>query len=253
MQFYLGTHLEGWLGTVDVPLCVSYRRLMRRKRLPVARTGWLLDSGGFTELSMYGRWTIPPEAFVAGVRRIATEVGHVDAAAIQDWMCEPPILASTGLTVRDHQRLTIESYQTLTALAPEIPWMPVVQGWDPDDYDAHLDQYAAVGINLAALPLVGVGTVCRRQAMGVAVEIVRRVASRGVRIHGFGFKLTGLTGARPYLASADSLAWSFDARRSAPIPGHPHKNCANCLEWALRWRERVLGRVGTWQLALTLV
>ena len=42
------------------------------------------------------------------------------------------------------------------------------------------------------------------------------------------------------LASADSLAWSYDARRRPPLPGHTHKNCANCQPYALTWRTRVL-------------
>lgn len=32
--------------------------------------------------------------------------------------------------------------------------------------------------------------------------------------------------------SADSLAWSFDARRSAPLPDCAHANCATCLRYA---------------------
>lgn len=47
------------------------------------------------------------------------------------------------------------------------------------------------------------------------------------------------------MASADSLAWSYDARRSAPLPGHAarHKNCANCRDYALAWRGRVLAAI----------
>ncbi|HYU84194.1 MAG TPA: hypothetical protein VEK80_05265, partial [Kribbellaceae bacterium] len=43
------------------------------------------------------------------------------------------------------------------------------------------------------------------------------------------------------LTSADSMAWSIDARRKPHLPGCTgHKNCANCLRYALRWRGRVL-------------
>ena len=34
--FYLGTHMDGWLAHVGVPLFVSHRRLARRKTLPKA-------------------------------------------------------------------------------------------------------------------------------------------------------------------------------------------------------------------------
>ncbi len=43
------------------------------------------------------------------------------------------------------------------------------------------------------------------------------------------------------LTSADSMAWSVDARRKPPLPGCTrHKNCANCPRYALRWRRQVL-------------
>ena len=35
--YYLGTHMDGWLAHVGVPLFVSHRRLARRKTLPKAR------------------------------------------------------------------------------------------------------------------------------------------------------------------------------------------------------------------------
>jgi hypothetical protein len=52
------------------------------------------------------------------------------------------------------------------------------------------------------------------------------------------------------LASADSLAWSFEARRAAPLAGCSHANCANCLQYATAWRERTLVRLGAVQLHL---
>jgi hypothetical protein len=70
-----------------------------------------------------------------------------------------------------------------------------------------------------------------------------------VRLHGFGVK-TGLAPYADCLASADSLAWSFVARRAAPLPGCSHANCANCLRYAAAWRERALGRLDVVQMRL---
>jgi len=64
--FYLGSHLDGWLAHVGVRLFVSHRGLARRNTLPKARTGWALDSGGFSELSLYGGWRTTPEEYVGG-------------------------------------------------------------------------------------------------------------------------------------------------------------------------------------------
>jgi len=71
-----------------------------------------------------------------------------------------------------------------------------------------------------------VGSVCRRQATGEIEEIVHSLASIGIRIHGFGVKAGGLVRYADCLVSADSLAWSFGARRSAPLAGCLHANCA---------------------------
>ena len=65
------------------------------------------------------------------------------------------------------------------------------------------------------------------------------LASSGLNLHGFGFKTHGLEACADALLSADSLAWSFDARRSAPLAGHTHGHCGNCLEYALMWRKRL--------------
>lgn len=256
MRFYLGTHHPHWLSRLDVPLFVSHRTLAHRRTLPRARVGWALDSGAFTELSTYGAWRTTPQTYAAAVARYAAEIGRLDWAAPQDWMCEPFMLERTGLTVAEHQRRTIASYLTLRDLAPTLPWVPVLQGWALNDYLAHLDAYAAAGVDLAAVPVVGLGSVCRRQATREIDQIVATLAETGLRLHGFGVKTAGLVLYGPDLTSADSLAWSYQARRRPPLPGCVrHRTCANCPRYALAWRERVLRRAdqpAPRQLALAL-
>jgi hypothetical protein len=144
----------------------------------------------------------------------------------------------------------------LRSRAPELPWLPVLQGYELDDYRRHVDDYARVGIDLRAEPLVGLGSVCRRQATPEIHRIVTTLARQGLRLHGFGVKTSGLVQYGWALHSADSLAWSDDARRlGRPLAGcvHPRggKTCANCLRYALWWRARVLARgTGAEQLAL---
>src|SRR5699024_2689834 len=138
-------------------------RLRKRRRLPVAVTDWALDSGGFTELNLHGRWETTPHDYAAAVRRYRDEIGKIQWAAPQDWMCEPAVLARTGLTVADHQRRTLDNLLTLRTTAPDLPWVPVLQGWAPEDYRRHVDAYTAAGINLTREPVVGLGSVCRRQ------------------------------------------------------------------------------------------
>lgn len=250
-MFYLGTHHPAWLAQTDVPLFVSHRTIGKLHSPPRSLGPWALDSGGFSELSLYGEWRTPPSEYVATVRRLRDEVGNLQWAAIQDWMCEAEILARTGLTILEHQTRTVANLLELRSLAPDLPWTPVIQGWTEGQYLDHVDMYAAAGVDLFAEPLVGIGSVCRRQATLRAEMIVRGLATDGLRLHGFGFKVRGLEQVGGALVSADSLAWSVGGRYRAPIPGHDkpgpgrprgHKKCQNCIEYALEWRTELVER-----------
>lgn len=242
----MGTHEPSWLQRSVVPLFVSRRRLARSPPARPATCAYALDSGGFTELSTHGAWTIPMRQYIDEVRRWSSILGPPDFAAIQDWMCEPFILEKTGLTVLEHQRRSVQSYLDLKAAAPDLPWLPVVQGWEPMQYVDHVEMYLDAGVDLSdqvAFPRgVGIGSVCRRQATVQAADLVRTVTSLGLRLHGFGFKVLGLRQCGSILSSADSLAWSFHARKvgKPKLPECTHKTCTNCYRWAMAWRERVV-------------
>jgi hypothetical protein len=251
MLFYLGTHEPSWLRRLDVPLFVSARRLRRLQRPPRAVGRWALDSGGFSELSLFGQWKTSPDAYAAEVDRWADEVGGLDWAAPQDWMCEPTVRARTGLTVEEHQRRTVASVVRLRQLVRRAKVIPVLQGWRVPDYIRCAAMYADAGIDLTAEPTVGLGTVCRRQSTVEGAEIVRSLARCGIRLHGFGFKRCGLSEVGHLLTSSDSLAWS-DAARRRPVrlPGCSHGkdglgNCANCARWAMVWRSETVAAAGS--------
>lgn len=240
--------MPSWLARTEVPLFVARQRMP--KRLPRALGEWALDSGGFSELSRPPhRWGITPAEYVALVRRCRDEIGGLRWAAAMDHMCEPFILSLTGSTVAEHQARTVTNYLELRDLAPELPIVPVVQGFTLDEYLRCVDLYAAHGIDLADLPLVGLGSVCRRQSTVEAERIVRRLHSEGLRLHGFGVKVSGLARYGHLLASADSLAWSFAARvrvrdgRAPSCDPTRRKSCANCLHFALSWRDDLIGGV----------
>jgi hypothetical protein len=131
MRFYLGAHHPHWLERAPFPLFVSHRRLAARRRLPRAATGWALDSGGFTELRLHGRWHTSAAEYVAAVRRYRDEIGGLEWAALMDWMCEPFMLAKTGLTIAVHQAHTVANYLELHDLAPDLPSIPRAPGLEP--------------------------------------------------------------------------------------------------------------------------
>lgn len=234
---YTGTHQPHWLWSGDVPadcrLFVSHRVLARYRSLrPAAVHGWALDSGGFTELSMHGRWQTTAREYVAAVARYDREIGHLEWAAPQDWMCEAAILAVTGMDVAAHQERTVASYAELAALWPEYsdeecPFMPVLQAapGDGDGYLAHAVMYEAAGFPLADFPVVGVGSVCRVQDTSLIARVAEALWPLDLALHFFGVKSSGLPLIWPpddradSLTSLDSMAWSYAARRRPPMPG----------------------------------
>ena len=159
-------------------------------------------------------------------------------------MCEPFMVARIGLSVAEHQERTVASYLELRRIAPGLPFMPVLQGWHLADYLRCVRLYEAAGIELTAVPLTGLGSVCRRQSTGEIAVIAATLARMGIRLHGFGVKTGGLHLYGHHLASADSMAWSYTTRRLPPLPGcASHANSANCFTYATRWRARILSRL----------
>ncbi len=239
--FYLGTHHPDWLGKASVPLFVSRNRLAGRRGFPRATARWALDSGGFTQLSLQGRWTISAAQYAREARLYCQEIGRLDFAAPQDWMCEPWILKKTGLSVHEHQKRTVSNFLSLEDFAPDVPWIPVLQGWAVHDYWRHVEMYGAAGVDLRDRPLVGVGSVCRRQATETAGRILASLSTAyGLRLHAFGYKTQGLRSLPTYLVSADSMAWSLAAcRAKVSLPGCRHACCSNCFRFALLWRSKL--------------
>ena len=213
MRFFVGLHQPSDAQHFGASF-VSVNRLRGRKG-PFAVGDWIMDSGAFTEIATHGPYRHGVEEYAAEIRRWKGN-GNLISAVSQDWMCEPWIVAKTGLSVAEHQRRTIERYDALLACDPGVYIMPVLQGFDPQDYVAHI---AAYGARLAHGAYVGVGSVCKRNGDPAAILAVLDAihgARPDLRLHGFGLKTTALT-CQPIidrLESADSMAWSFAARRA---------------------------------------
>jgi hypothetical protein len=93
--------------------------------------------------------------------------------------------------------------------------MPVLQGYTPQSYVNHIRLY---GDRLGIGAWAGVGSVCKRnsnpQAIVAVLEAIRSERP-DLLLHGFGVKQTALAVGyiRDALHTADSMAWSFAARR----------------------------------------
>lgn len=268
-KFYLGTHMNNWLWTdplaapewdaVNPSLFVSHRRLVGVRNLRPSRRRWALDSGGFSEYSLYGEWRTTPAEYVAAVLRYDRAIGQLEWAAPQDSMCEESMLEKARMTdaarmgrapvsMTDqlvlHQQRTVRNLGDLEgiwayATDDESPFIPVIQGDTVDEYLRCVDFYTDASVDLTHYPLVGVGSVCRRQAtdeVGDIVQAIKDYVDPELPVHVFGLKKSGIRKYSDKVLTGDSMAWSYDARRADPLPGCTgHKNCANCAEYALRW------------------
>ena len=107
----------------------------------------------------------------------------------ENGQCEPHILDKKD-SYRDHQCLTVTNLLNLRHLEPSVPWAPVLQGWTKD-YLQCVKLYQDAGVDLREEPVVGVGSVCRRQDTHEIAGVFRSLADLGLRLHGFGVKTKG--------------------------------------------------------------
>lgn len=267
--FYLGVPEPSWLNKNDmgpdgaylcvgIPKFVSAARLARyrsdEEKWPVASAcSYAIDSGAYIALTGNNRdvpWFADADVYGGMILRFMANNGYPpDFCAPQDYPCEPAAQRATGLTVRDHQDLTTDSYEWLVREFPMVPWIPVLQGERPGDHTDHAKMYADRGIDLAACHRVGVGSICRLTELDGLVERISQLedlAAQGLKLHGFGIKTDALPLIGHVLTSADSMAWSAHVRhngRRNPIrlPGCTHAgDCRNCYRYAVHWREQVL-------------
>lgn len=212
--FYVGLHQPSDARHFERCM-ISYNRLKTRKSDFIVNE-WMMDSGAFTQVALKGGYDESPEVYARAIKRWSN-CGNLVAAVSQDWMCEAFVLDKTGLTTVEHQRLTIERYDAIRACVPSsIHVIPVLQGYQPQEYAQHIRQY---GERLTNGMWVGVGSVCKRNSDVGAIEAVLLAIKRerpDLYLHGFGVKTTALRSGivQECLHSADSMAWSFAARRT---------------------------------------
>ena len=101
---------------------------LRRRKGPFEVHDWMMDSGAFAQILEHGGYPNPPETYAAEIIRWSTN-GNLLCAVSEDYVVEPATLVRTGLTVADHQELTIERYDAIrAAVPPRIHILPVLQG-----------------------------------------------------------------------------------------------------------------------------
>lgn len=232
--FYLGMHQPSSALKLDIPVFISMSRLLHRKK-NLSHPFFIMDSGGFTMISKYGKYIVSESEYISCIEK------HSPLYAFcQDWMCESFILKKTGFSVRKHQQLTCDSYLSLSSKSSKV--LPVLQGWNLQDYLDHMHMYLDNGVGFSKL--FGLGSVCSRNSSpSLIASLIYGIKSRfpEIKLHGFGIKSQALSIAYEMLESSDSMAWSYSGRKTNNIcPDCLKSNCGNCTVFAIKWRSKLL-------------
>ncbi len=257
---------------LGVPVLVSASRLWdaeRQRFREPGRVTWdldmALDSAGFTAMKAWGGcfpWS--PRAYCE------LGVAHPWAFWSQPDLCCEPEIAATPVEVERRVARSAELLAETTAIAEGLIQricldlalevraseytgclermrrpMPILQGWRPGDY---IDSIRRIDDVLGGKwpGLIGVGSVCRRHLRGDAglVAILRAIDAHlppHVTLHLFGVKGSALPALWPWLhriASLDSMAWDFAARRSQ----HHRPDTMRPIDWRAQAMARWVGQ-----------
>ena len=250
-EFFTGTDRMTRAHEVDAMISANallriVNGKVRYRKDPILADRWMLDSGAFSQIDKWGDFIMSPEEYV----RLACHFqwcGKLACIVTQDYMCEPDVikkLQDRGIraSVRIHQRKTVERYIEILELADRyklrVPVMPVIQGWEVEDYKQHLEMY-----NTALLKRfetdherrfgslirggdvwLGIGSTCKRNKNPeVVAEILDTIEwdfrVRRPKIHLFGFKQTGLKNSRikDRIYSADSFAYDYHDKMKGEV------------------------------------
>jgi len=229
------------------------------RKAPIRAGRWMMDSGAFSQVTKYGDFIMSPEEYVRIAVRFQ-DCGDLACIVTQDYMCEPHVirmLKNMGkrASVKLHQRRTVERYIKIMDEAIKqglkVPVMPVLQGWDVEDYVDHfhlyrrmlrdeainrpwIDRYGNEVRNHQGLwnhsfskhtPIpgwIGIGSTCKRNAHPeVVAQILDALEpyTNNLKVHLFGYKTTGLKSDRikDRIYSADSFAYDFTNRLNGAV------------------------------------
>lgn len=182
----------------------------------VSRGGLVfLDSGGFVFFSKRGAYP-----FTAGAYLNLVSYVRPDYFASLDLPCVPAITAGLQQSVAERIKATVQNALELIELEPML-WrggstpqlVPVIQGWQLEDYRHCIELYAEAG---GIRPYMAVGSMFNRssaEAAALISGIAEHAQLHGVqRLHFFGLKMSRqLEVLRHLIYSLDSAAVYFAA------------------------------------------
>jgi len=166
-----------------------------------------LDCGGYVFFNEHGYFPFTAAAYLNLVAYLKP-----DYYASMDYPCEPSISSAlSGMDVMARIRATVENCQLLADMECMTggSLVPVIQGWQVEDYQFCLDLYLSAGL---IRPYMAVGSMCTRSNTAEIADLVIGVHAAATRagvkqLHFFGLKRSDYLRPVQYLIhSQDSAA-----------------------------------------------
>ena len=210
-DFYAVIYNRKYMGLVpqNLNLLFSAGYMWRSKRFqPLIRQGYtgkvFIDSGGYQFITKFKDYHYTPKQYIDYC------LGqNPDVYASMDYPCEPEVQRKNNVTVKEQINKTIKNNITLLELNPIKKPMPVIQGWEKEDYVYCIDELGKYGL---ISDYMAIGSLCVRKnsVYPILKEVVNNLPS-WVKLHGFGMKITNLKNRYMFehFYSCDSMAWLF--------------------------------------------
>jgi len=195
-----------------------------------------VDSGGFPSSFLYNGYNRTDLEYLHFVRKTKANL-----FALRDYPCEPQILQKYNVTAKDQIHRTLEHHIKLLELSERLEVkakpIPVIQGWELEDYYYCIDLFREHGL---ITDYMAIGSLCRRNATKQIQQIIIKVRQElpaWVKLHAFGVKLSALKNIVVWRAlhSCDSSAWDFWAR----FEKRPLDTFEKSLETCRKYLEKI--------------
>ena len=206
---------------------ISKYFIASRFELPNSVERVILDSGGYSFYMKYGKYPFDLEKYIELVYLIQDQ-SPLFKVAILDYPCEPKLDRHRPMTNKERIDKTISNAVECFQADRKIPWLPVIQGYEIDEYSSCIDQYKDVGIKS---DYWAIGSLCSRKGQKMKIRnIVSSIVeyTGDVKLHSFGLTLSYLSDPQIFnsIYSTDSSSWNYRARTMAEKPEMIRKHLA---------------------------
>lgn len=166
---------------------------------------YMMDCGGFHWLNKMKEYPFTVEQYHEFLKSVP-----IDYGVSMDYMCESNVLPH--MSIKERIEKTVLRLFDLSVIREEdddanYTVLPVIQGYDPEDYWMCYDMIRELGFNYK---YYGIGSVCRRSISKEIFYItneIRRYLPDDVKLHGFGVKRLVLEKDLLYFDTMDSSSW----------------------------------------------